>query len=77
MPYWMVHAAHGEMPVYDMGAVEANKVHGWRFLNQGESPDRARRAEVLGENTAEQTPDAPPTEPPPARKKPGRPPKAK
>lgn len=40
MPYWLTNPDHGVMPVYDMGDVERNKVHGWELLNQGPEPMR-------------------------------------
>lgn len=45
MPYWMIHPKHGEMPVYDTGAVERAKVHGWTVLNEGDSPLREKKPE--------------------------------
>jgi hypothetical protein len=75
MPYWLTNPEHGVMPVYDMGEVERNKVHGWMLLNEGESPLRhigpppeAEPIKLLASN-----------EPPllPLKRKPGRPPKVK
>jgi hypothetical protein len=62
MPYWMTNPEHGVMPVYDMGDVERNKVHGWVLLNEGESP-AMKSAEVSAD-------------PPQEKRKPGRPKKA-
>lgn len=45
MPYWMTNAEHGVMPVYDTGAVEQAKVHGWTLLNEGESPEFPKEPE--------------------------------
>lgn len=46
MPYWMKHADHGEMPVYDLGEVERHKKLGWEFVNQGEAPIRPPKGET-------------------------------
>lgn len=61
MPYWLTNPEHGVMPVYDLGEVERNKVHGWTLLNVGESPELAPKGQ--------------PAEP--IKRKPGRPPKVK
>jgi hypothetical protein len=47
MPYWMTSPDHGVMPVYDLGAVEQAKKHGWSLLNHGESPEREMRPEEV------------------------------
>jgi hypothetical protein len=58
----MTNPDHGVMPVYDMGDVERNKVHGWVLLNEGESPN-LKPAEVSADAPQE-------------KRKPGRPKKA-
>lgn len=38
MPYWLKHAEHGQMPVYNTGDVERHKQWGWVLLNEGNEP---------------------------------------
>jgi hypothetical protein len=93
MPYWLTNPDHGIMPVYDLGEVERNKLHGWTLLNVGESPLRVETKAYADGSSATGTaplPDQSPAEQalkdalaesmrldPPPKRKPGRPPKAK
>ena len=84
MPYWLTNPEHGTMPVYDLGEVERNKKFGWTLLNEGESPlralpkDSSNAMENYWRTAATESialaPKAPFVE---AKRKPGRPPKAK
>lgn len=57
--YYMTHPVHGAMHVYSEQEVEANKVNGWKLVNQDEPP--------------ESLPEPVFATPPPPRRGPGRP----